>query len=210
MKRARSVQAIVVLVLLALVGGYVAGNASGGGSSKVVGSSSPSAVPGSFLAGIKQRGVLRVGCASAPPTLYQTSSGQWAGPDLLPTKYLAQLLHVKFECVTVNWDTIVDGLQAGKYDFAADLDATPERAMSIRFTDASWTYPGVFVVPANTKYRTSQALMEDTKAPVADVLGSAEDSGISAAMPASRLLRLPDYPPATAALLSGRVAADFF
>lgn len=210
MKNTRAVQLMVVLVVLALVGGYVAGNSSGDSSSKQVAAASPAADPGSFLAGIQSRGVLRVGCASSPPTLYQKPNGEWAGPDLIPTKELAKMLDVKFECVTVSWDTIVAGLQAGKYDFAADLDATPERAMSIRFTDAVWSYPGVFVVPSDTQYPTSEALINADNVKIADVLGSAEDIGLSDVVPASRLVRLPDYSPATAALLSGSVDAAFF
>lgn len=159
-----------------------------------------------FLKDIQARGVLRVGCAQSPPTIYQNPDGSWAGPDLLPLQRLADILHVKFETVGTTWQNMVTGLEAGKYDFAADLDATGERALAIRYTVPSWKYPSVFVVPENTPYRTSEALLGANK-PIAVPSGTAQDLALRTLN--ANELRLDDYSHAVLALDSGRAIAMF-
>lgn len=168
--------------------------------------SGPPSTAAVFLKQIQQRGVLRVGCAQSPPTIHQLPDGSWTGPDLIPLRKLAEVLHVKFQTVGTTWQNIVTGLEAGKYDFAADLDATAERALAIRYTDSVWKYPGVFIVPENTPYRTSKSLLASNK-PIAVPSGTAEDLALRTIH--ANELRLDNYSDSTLALNSGRAVAVF-
>jgi polar amino acid transport system substrate-binding protein len=189
-----------------VIGVIVLAGASGFSGAKISGGSSSTSAQTSFLQKIQEAGVLTVGCASSPPTVTQESNGSWTGPDLIPLEQLAADMHVKFEPVSTTWQNMVTGLEAGKYDVAADLDATTTRALAISYTDPVWTYPGVFVVPANSSARTSQAILNAGK-PISVAAGSAEDLALEPVN--ANETKLPDWPHAFLALQSGRVASEF-
>lgn len=201
MNRANKITwSVIGVIALAGAAGFSGAKMSGSG-----GGSSASA-QASFLQQIQKAGVLTVGCASSPPTVEQESNGSWTGPDLIPLKQLAAAMHVKFETVSTTWQNMVTGLEAGKYDFAADLDATTARALAISFTNPVWTYPGVFVVPASSNARTSQEILKAGK-PISVAAGSAEDLALEPLN--ANETKLPDWPHAFLALQSGRVASEF-
>jgi polar amino acid transport system substrate-binding protein len=198
--------AIGVIVIGGLAG--FGGAKIGGGGGSASASAGPLATPYSFLNQIKSAGKLTVGCATSPPTIDIAANGACTGPDLIPAQQLAKDLNVKFVTVDTTWQNIVTGLEAGKYDFAADLDATGQRALAIQYTSAIWTYPGVFVVPANTPDRTSAAIFASGKS-ISVAAGSAEDLALEAISPAPPETKLPDWPHAFLALQSGRVGSEF-
>ena len=90
-----------------------------------------------LLEQIKHRGELRVGYVNSKPYVYRDlSSGKLQGvvveaADMLTSRFL----HVKLTWVEARWDTMIAGLQAGKYDIImTNVGRGQERAEAVWFT----------------------------------------------------------------------------
>jgi ABC-type amino acid transport substrate-binding protein len=200
-KSTKRVLAVVGIAVVAVAAGYFgaglrSGSASAGGGS----------ADGEFLEAIKERGELRVGVAIAPPMTVQEQDGTLGGPNLVPLQELAKQLGVPVKPVPAEWKNIVAGLQANRYDFAANLDATVERAVAIQFTDPVYEYEAVFVVPANSPISTIDQIKADGR-PVAAAQGSAPEKALQASKINTQ--GFDNYSNALAALKAGRVIASF-
>ncbi|MEV0287691.1 transporter substrate-binding domain-containing protein [Kribbella sp. NPDC050820] len=191
--------AVIAAVVLALAGGYVGAGWRGGSAA------ASSAEAGSWMKDVQSRGELRVGVAIAPPMTVE-KSGKLGGPNLIPLQHLAESLGVKLTPVSATWNNIVAGLQAGRYDVAANLDATIERAKAIQFSDPVYEYQGVFVVKAASPYRTSTEVLKSGK-PVAVAQGSAPAAAVADA--GAKVLELADYTNGLQALKADRAIAVF-
>lgn len=191
--------AAIAAVVLALVGGYIGAGFRGGSASAT------SAEAGSWMKDVQDRGELRVGVAIAPPMTVE-KDGKLGGPNLIPLQHLADELGVKLTPVSATWGNIVAGLQADRYDVAANLDATVERAKAIQFSGPVYEYQGVFVVKADSPYRTSQDVLESGKQ-VAVAQGSAPAVAVQDA--GATVLELPDYTNALQAVKANRAIAVF-
>ena len=134
------------------------------------------------------------------------ADGTCKGPDLIPMQDLADQLGVKMTTVATSWQSIVAGLQADRYDVAADLDQTVERGLSIQFSNPSWNYPGVFLVPRTSGLTTTDAIVNSGK-PVATSQGTALDTALQAAKIPE--LRVDNYQNATSAVEAGRASSVF-
>ena len=193
---------IIGALIAALVAGYFGAKIGNrGGSAAAVDFSTPV-----WVNKVKAAGQLRVGCADSPPTTVVKPDGTCTGPDLIPMQDLADQLGVKMVTVGTSWQSIVAGLQADRYDVAANLDQTVERGLSIQFTNPSWSYPGVMVLPKNTKLTTVDKIVKSGK-PVATAQGTALDAALQAAKIPE--LRVDTYQNATSAVESGRASAVF-
>lgn len=190
--------AVIAAVVLAVVGGYL-------GAGFRDSSSGAAADSGAWIDDVKERGELRVGVAVAPP-MTVNEGGKLGGPNLIPLQHLADALGVELKPVAATWGNIVAGLQAGRYDVAANLDSTLERAVAIQFSDPVYEYQGVFVVPGDTKYRTSEELIKSGE-PIAIPAGTAPGAAVAAA--GAKTLELTDYTNAFQAVQAGRAAAVF-
>src|SRR5690606_6896926 len=73
---------------------------------------------------------------------------------------LADEMGVEVVTVAADWSNLVAGLQADRFDVAAYLDATSERSLAIQFTDPVYTYPGVFIVKADSGLYTTEDVIE--------------------------------------------------
>ena len=199
-KSTKVVLAIVGIIVLALGGGLL-GAKIGGGSSDSASSSSSS-----FIDGIVARGELRVGVAEAPPLTGVQPDGTLGGANVIPLQNLAKELGVKFTPVAAEWKDIVAGLQAGRYDFAANLDATTKRSLSIMFTNPVYQYQGVFVVPADAPYSTAADLLSSGVE-----IGTAQGSAPEAALIAlgAKVQSTDTYQNAVSAMTAGRSGAVF-
>jgi polar amino acid transport system substrate-binding protein len=206
-KQSRYTFYVLGLLVLSLIAGYFGGRSGsdGGGSSQTV-ASSGSSNQAAWIEKIKKAGVLRVGCADAPPTIVVKSDGTCTGPDLIPLQNLADGIGVKVKTVATTWQNIVAGLQANKYDVAADLDQTVERSLAIRFTNPSWSYPGVFLVERDSDYTTSKQLLASGKA-IATSQGTAADTALQRAK--AEELRVDTFQNALSGVKAGRAAAVF-
>lgn len=195
---------IIGVLILALLAGFTGATMSGGGGSSSKATADFSKA--TWINKIKSSGVLRVGCADSPPTINVKSDGTCTGADLVPMQQLADQLSVKMKTVATTWQSIVAGLQAGRYDIAADLDQTVERGLSIQFTNPSWNYPAVFVLPKNTKFKTATAILKSGK-PISTSQGSALDSALQNIK--ANELRVDTYQNAMSAVEANRAVALF-
>jgi ABC-type amino acid transport substrate-binding protein len=203
-KTSKIVLAILGVLILSLVGGYFGAGLRGGSSTTAAEGGAPAL--GSYLQKIKDRGELRVGVALAPPMTAQQGDGSLGGPNIIPLQELAEQLGVKLTPVPAEWNNIVAGLQADRYDFAANLDATVERSLSIQFTIPVYEYQGVFVVPADSPYSTSQQVL-DAKKPIAAAAGSAPEATLKGA--GATVQGIDNITNAIATVKAGRAIAEF-
>ncbi len=192
---------ILALILLSVVGGYLGSGFRGSSASA---SSDPA--QGSFIDGIKKRGELRVGVALAPPMTVQEADGSLGGPNLIPLQELAKQLDVKLVPVAAEWKNIVAGLQANRYDFAANLDYTVERSLAISFTDPVYQYQGVFVVKADSPFTSAEDILKNGGQIVA-AQGSAPEKALQAHT--SNVMSVDTYANALSALHAGRAISEF-
>ncbi len=86
---------------------------------------------------IKDEGVLKVGMADSVPMQYKdTKSGEWRGFNVDMANNLADVLGVKLEIVDATWATLIPGLMGKQWDIClVDMFATPQRAVTVMFTD---------------------------------------------------------------------------
>lgn len=191
--------AVIGAVLLAVVGGYLGAGLRGGDSAAAA------TEAGSWMEDVQDRGELRVGVAIAPPMTVR-EGGKLGGPNLIPLQHLADELGVKLSPVSATWSNIVAGLQADRYDVAANLDSTLERAKSIQFSDPVYEYQGVFVVRGDAPYSSSQDVISSGEK-VAVAQGSAPAAAVQDA--GADILELTDYTNAFQAVQANRAVAVF-
>lgn len=103
---------------------------------------------GATLARIKSSGVLKVGLAEAQPLAVKNpGTGEWEGMNADLAKDLARVLGVKVQFVDTNYATMIAGLGANQFDIImAPAFATPERALSVLFTNTYMTTGEVVLV----------------------------------------------------------------
>jgi ABC-type amino acid transport substrate-binding protein len=112
------------------------------------------------LAAIKDSGVLKVAMAESLPMQFKDpASGQWSGYNVDMANDLAEVLGVKLEIVDATWQTLIPGLMANQYEIVmVDMWATPERAMTVVFTDPYNVYGWSVMVGKDTPYQTWEDL----------------------------------------------------
>jgi ABC-type amino acid transport substrate-binding protein len=189
--------AVIAVAVVALIGGYFGAGFRGGAGGSAGGG-------GTWADEIQSRGELRVGVAIAPPMTVRQGD-VLGGPNLIPLQHLADALDVRLTPVPADWGNIVAGLQAGRYDVAANLDSTLERATAIQFSDPVYEYQGVFVVKADSAYGTAQQIIESGEVAIAE--GTAPGSAVADA--GARTLGLTNFTNAFQAVQAGRAVAVF-
>jgi len=200
-KTSKVVLAILAVILVSIAGGYIGSGFRGNSAN-----ASTSAAQGTFIDEIKKRGELRVGVAIAPPMTVQEADGTLGGPNLIPLRELAKQLGVKLVPVPAEWKNIVAGLQANRYDFAANLDYTVERSLAIGFTDPVYQYQGVFVVKANSPFKTAEEIIKNG-GQITAAQGSAPEKALQGHT--SKIMSVDNYANAISAVNAGRAVAEF-
>ncbi|MCM0616866.1 amino acid ABC transporter substrate-binding protein [Paenarthrobacter nitroguajacolicus] len=200
-KTSKIVLAVLAVILVSIAGGYIGSGFRGSSASASTG-----AAQGNFIEEIKKRGELRVGVAIAPPMTVQEADGTLGGPNLIPLQELAKQLDVKLVPVAAEWKNIVAGLQANRYDFAANLDYTVERSLAIGFTDPVYQYQGVFVVRADSPFKTAEDIIANG-GQIATAQGSAPEKALQGHT--STIMSVDSYSNAISGVQSGRVIAEF-
>ncbi|KUF06807.1 ABC transporter substrate-binding protein [Leucobacter sp. G161] len=201
-KTSKIILAALGAVILAVAAGFFGSTLNGGGG----GSGPAASTEGAWLAKIKKQGELRVGIASAPPMTAEQPDGKMGGPNVLPLQKLADEMGVKFTPVAAEWSKMVSGLQADRFDVAAYLDSTSERSLAIQFTNAVYTYQGVFIVPADSGL-TSVDDIVNTGKPVALASGTSYEPAIKSL--GVELMTTESIPNAVTAMKAGRAVAAF-
>ena len=106
------------------------------------------------LAGAAFAADLRVGLNPAyEPFESKTATGEIVGFDVDIANALCAQIQRKCVFVESEWDSIIPGLQAKKYDvIISSMSITPERARVVDFTNRYYKTPSAIVVKKGTKY----------------------------------------------------------
>lgn len=102
---------------------------------------------------IRKSGVFRAGVAVAAPwLLLDPKTHQYQGASIVLADAIATNLEVKVRYIPSNWDVIIAGLQANKFDaILAPLFATPARKKVVAFVD--YTSAGTCYVVLKTNHK---------------------------------------------------------
>ncbi|MBS0466827.1 MAG: transporter substrate-binding domain-containing protein [Proteobacteria bacterium] len=107
-----------------------------------------------MLAGTALAADLRVGLNPAyEPFESKTAAGEIVGFDVDIANALCEQIKRKCVFVESEWDSIIPGLQAKKYDvIISSMSITPERARVVDFTQRYYKTPSAIVVKKTVKY----------------------------------------------------------
>ena len=101
--------------------------------------------------------VLRIGTEGAyAPFNYTNADGTLGGFDIEIANAICADMQVTCEIMAQDWDGIIPGLKAGKYDaIVAAMSVTPERAKQVAFTDAYFSNALVFLAKKDSTFDPS-------------------------------------------------------
>lgn len=101
--------------------------------------------------------VLRIGTEGAyAPFNYTNADGTLGGFDIEIANALCADMQVTCEIVAQDWDGIIPGLKAGKYDaIVAAMSVTPERSQQVSFTDPYFSNALVFLAKKDSSFDPS-------------------------------------------------------
>lgn len=170
-----------------------------------------SAAEGDLLTGARDAGVLRVAIGNEPPyTKMEGSTVTGAEPDVL--RAVAKRLGIdEIEGVTTAYESMIPGLQAGRWDVvAAGLFMKQSRCSQVAYTEPVIVSTESFgVPPGNPKNITSIQDVLDDKSLKIGVLPGAFEEGIldTAGVPKSQWVSVPDGRGGVSAVKAGRADA---
>ncbi|WP_296190761.1 MULTISPECIES: ABC transporter substrate-binding protein [unclassified Psychrobacter] len=98
--------------------------------------------------------VLRIGTEGAyAPFNYTNADGTLGGFDVEIASAICDDLQMTCEIIAQDWDGIIPGLKAGKYDaIVAAMSVTPERAKQVAFTDPYFSNALVFLAKKDSSF----------------------------------------------------------
>ncbi|MBE7185292.1 MAG: ABC transporter substrate-binding protein [Methylobacterium mesophilicum] len=86
-----------------------------------------------------------------PPFNSLNAAGQLEGFDIDIANALCEEMKAKCQIVTQDWDGMIPGLQAGKFDAViASMSITPERLKQVDFSKKYYNTPPAIVAPKDT------------------------------------------------------------
>ncbi|PNK61087.1 ABC transporter substrate-binding protein [Psychrobacter sp. FDAARGOS_221] len=94
------------------------------------------------------------------PFNYTDSDGNLGGFDVDISNALCEQMQATCEIVSQDWEGIIPGLKAKKYDaIVAAMSVTPERAQQVDFTDPYFTNSLVFIATKDSDFDPTQEQM---------------------------------------------------
>ncbi|HEY9939572.1 TPA: amino acid ABC transporter substrate-binding protein [Neisseria meningitidis] len=134
--------------IAALVLAACGGSESGSGASSAP---AQSAVSGSLIERINNKGTVTVGTEGTyAPFTYHDKDGKLTGYDVEVTRAVAEKLGVKVEFKETQWDSMMAGLKAGRFDVVANQVGltSPERQATFDKSDP-YSWSGAVLVARN-------------------------------------------------------------
>lgn len=155
---------------------------------------------------VRARGVLRVpGIINEDPYFNKDPrNGEWRGFAIEMAKDIAKTLGVKLEIVESSWPNQILDVQSGKVDLAFGVTATPQRALSVAFSQPTYFNSFVIVSPKQELAKLTWAELNDPKYTFAVDLGSAQDLITQQYLPKANILRFKTRDEAIVAVVSGK------
>jgi lysine-arginine-ornithine-binding protein len=129
---------------------------------------------------------VRIGIEGAyPPFNFIDSSGKLQGFDVDIMNAICAEQKLRCEFVMQDWDGVIPGLQAGKFDVIIGMGITDERKKVVDFTDKYWATASRFVGPKDKEWTYTA---EGLKGAVIAVQGGAyQEAYVSGELPQSTL-----------------------
>lgn len=162
---------------------------------------------------IKREGVIKIGIFNEVPAGYVTEDGKITGeaPEVLRA-LLKDMGDIKMDAfITDEFGALIPGLIAGRFDIiAAGLYINPKRCEQVAFTRPTARYgEAIMVLKGNPmKIHSYEDVRDNPKAVMGAATGGMQAKYSEATgIPAERILLVPNYPTALAALRSGRAHA---
>lgn len=158
---------------------------------------------------IIKRGSLKVGLSTFVPWAMIDKKGELIGFEVDVAKQLAKDMGVEIEFIQAAWSGIIPALLTAKFDIIiGGMSVTPERNISVNFTDA-YEYSGQSIV-ANKDRAGGMTNLEDFNKPeivLATRTGSTSAVVIKQFMPNAQVRLFEDEPQGIQELLNGRIDA---
>ena len=103
--------------------------------------------------------VLRIGTEGAyAPFNYTNADGTLGGFDIEIANAICADMQVTCEIMAQDWDGIIPGLKAGKYDaIVAAMSVTPERSQQVAFSDPYFSNALVFLAKKDSTFDPAKA-----------------------------------------------------
>jgi ABC-type amino acid transport substrate-binding protein len=210
MRRQLKTGALVSLVALALIASACSSggsddNASAGSS----GSSAPAPSTGSgtsTLDKIIKNGELRVGMTlQFKPEMYLDDNNQPAGYDVELMNMLAEDLGVKLNISNLDFDGLIPGLLADKFDMiSVGLVGRPPRLLQMYFTDSYVPYEQVLAVPADDDKPAEIDSYNQSGITLTALQGATAAEQVKTSFPKATLKEFPQQDAAFLEVASGR------
>lgn len=158
---------------------------------------------------VRERGKLRVaGILNEQPYFTKDPrTGEWTGMVIDMADDIAKLLNVELEIVESSWANAILDVQSGKVDLAFASTATPQRSLSVEFSDP--TYFNSFVI-LSQKEELEGKSWSDLNSPdytFAVDMGSSQDLITQQYLPNANVLRFKTRDEAIIAVTTGKADA---
>lgn len=155
---------------------------------------------------IRARGVLKIpGILNEDPYFNKDPrTGEWRGFAIEMGRDIAKTLGVKLEVVESSWANSILDVQSGKVDIALGITATPQRALSVSFSNPTYFNSFVIISPKKELEGLSWAQLNDPKYTFAVDLGSSQDLITQQYLPKANVLRFKTRDEAIVAVAGGK------
>ena len=118
---------------------------------------------GATLAQVKKAGKMTVATSPDVPPFESLEGGEVVGIEVEILKLIAKDLGVELEFVQMDFDSVLIGIQAAKYDCAmSGITATADRAKNMLFTDPYYKAAQVIVVKEDSAIKAKADLTGKT------------------------------------------------
>lgn len=155
---------------------------------------------------VRARGVLRIpGIINEDPYFNKDPrTGEWRGFAIDMAQDIAKTLGVKLQVIESSWPNSIIDVQSGKVDLAFGVTATPQRALSVLFSQPTYFNSFVIVSPKPELSKLSWAELNNPKYTFAVDLGSSQDLIAQQYLPKANLLRFKTRDESIVAVVTGK------
>jgi len=199
-----TISSLSILTALALALGACLGSQENGGGSD--------GEHANALERVRETSTIRIAYANEEPYGYTDESGAVTGEAPEIAKAIFERMGIEnVEATTVDFGSLVPGLQAGRYDvIAAGMYITPTRAEKVLFTDPTYRIgEGFLVQEGNPKDLHSYEDVREHDEATLGVVGGTVEQGYASdiGIPDARVKVFQNNPTAAQAVINGQVDA---